>query len=56
MNSQEEETLREVQRVQIFTCFVLEDEVEFIHLLERLGRNDYLLVQQLVEFGTDRAT
>lgn len=45
-----------MQRVLSFTCFVLKDEVEFIHLLERLGRNDYLLVQQLVEFGADGAT
>lgn len=39
-----------------FTFFVLQNEVKLIRLLEGFRWNQNLLVQHLVEFGTNRAT
>lgn len=40
----------------LFTCFILQDQVKLIRLLERFRGNDYLLVQHLVKFRTDWPT
>lgn len=46
----------QLQLVLLFTCFVLQNEVEFIRLLEGFRWNQNLLIQHLVKFGTNRAT
>lgn len=38
------------------TCFILQDEVIFICLLERIRGNDYLLIQHLMKFWTNWPT
>lgn len=40
----------------LLTCFVLQNEVKFIRLLEGFRWNQNLLVQHLMKFGTNRAT
>lgn len=46
----------QLRLVLLFTCFVLQNEVEFIRHLEGFRWNQNLLIQHLVKFGTNRAT
>lgn len=40
----------------MLTCFILQDEMELVRLLQRLRGNHDLVVQHLVEFGAHWAT